>query len=359
MYDTILVPLDGSTLAERVLPYAERLARAAQGRIRLFQAVPEVSFVPRAERDIDYLAERLRQHGLTVQSSVRHGDAAHLILDEARAQQADLIMMSTHGGSGHGRWLYGNIADSVLRRASVPVLLVPSTSDHPWPADRALHVLVALDGSEPSREALSPARELSKLLGGRLHLVEAIESPVPYSLWQSYPDIEAELFTQQAKARQYLEDVANELRAEGQTVETDAVIGPPASAVASLARERDVDLIVMATYGQGHAIRVTLGSTATGTLQRSHVPLLFVHPRAEPAAEMAPADLSKDATSTALEREGSLVTLTLNAHELDLLERGLDRLLGEIHPAESVYQLATRLRQAQAAASHPRGGAAL
>jgi len=144
MYKEILVPLDGSELAEKALPHAEDLARRLDARLTLFSVVesivvysqpgvvgPIVSVTFNIEEEIEKIREYLRniaenftQAGIDARVEVRQGDAASQICDFAQETGVDLIVMSTHGRSGLRRWVYGSVADRVLRGASVPVLLV-------------------------------------------------------------------------------------------------------------------------------------------------------------------------------------------------------------------------------------------
>src|ERR1051326_3917222 len=93
-----------------------------------------------------------------VETTIPWGEPTDEILEQVRSARADLVVMATHGRSGLGRWLYGSVADEVLRRASVPIFLVPPGSYEPWSADRAPRILVPLDGSQLSQAALGPAR---------------------------------------------------------------------------------------------------------------------------------------------------------------------------------------------------------
>src|ERR1700674_54485 len=135
MLSTILVPLDGSALAEQALPFAERVARATRARLLLARVVPpfsaaetsiEGSIAIAARENLEEVAEKLRRAEITVEVALREGDAATQIVRTVEAGDADLIIMSTHGRSGVGRWLYGSVADAVIRMAQVPVMLIPS-----------------------------------------------------------------------------------------------------------------------------------------------------------------------------------------------------------------------------------------
>ncbi|MBI4640048.1 MAG: universal stress protein [Candidatus Tectomicrobia bacterium] len=138
MYKRILVPLDGSELAEAILPQVEELAQALQGEIFLVRVVfvsihsypgldltqLQLSVINEAESYLEKVAQRLTQKGLKVDTSVRYGDTAEEILEHIHDRGIDLIAMSTHGRSGIKRWMLGSVAEKVLRAASVPLLLI-------------------------------------------------------------------------------------------------------------------------------------------------------------------------------------------------------------------------------------------
>ncbi len=144
MFDKILVPLDGSPLSEGALPPALEVARRFEARVILFRTsvLPEhlmVSPVPvspatytEIEQSIldttrDYLNEMKARHqdaGVPIETANSSGEAAKEILDFAKSQGVDLIVMSTHGRSGFQRWLFGSVAEKVMRHAPCPVLAV-------------------------------------------------------------------------------------------------------------------------------------------------------------------------------------------------------------------------------------------
>jgi len=146
MYKKILVPLDGSELAEAILPQVRMLAQCADGEIQLLRvtsyplydyAAADVMLVESmveaikndAQQYLDRIAGYLRLNGLRVTTAIREGAVADNILDYADHNEIDLIAMSTHGRSGLGRWLIGSVADRVVHGAKVPVLLVRPTLD--------------------------------------------------------------------------------------------------------------------------------------------------------------------------------------------------------------------------------------
>lgn len=142
MYKRIIVTLDRSALAEQALAHAVDIAKAFGAQIELVIVVPvmqqlmqngstvNIDWDAEVAEDEEYLAgilARVREAGVEVRSEVRRGDVAEEILRHVDEARADLIVMSTHGRSGLGRWVYGSIADRVLRHSPVPVLLVRAT----------------------------------------------------------------------------------------------------------------------------------------------------------------------------------------------------------------------------------------
>ncbi len=137
MYDKkILIPLDGSTFAERALPYAASLAEAfGAGLVLLtvFQKPRHVTEADTTRQMVEMAAhlhthvEALRSRGVSAESIlIEGGDVAHLILQSAESHLCDLIVMTTHGRSGLARWRLGSIAERVVRHASQSVLVVKS-----------------------------------------------------------------------------------------------------------------------------------------------------------------------------------------------------------------------------------------
>jgi nucleotide-binding universal stress UspA family protein len=148
MYTHVLVPLDGSELAEVALPHAITMAKPTGATVTLLRilepSVPgpamggqeglyiEPEFWQKLQQDrlnearsyLERVAARLTSEGLRAQIEVRRGSAADVIVDTAKELGADLIVMATHGRSGIGRWMLGSVADRVVRASHLPVLLI-------------------------------------------------------------------------------------------------------------------------------------------------------------------------------------------------------------------------------------------
>ena len=155
MYRKILVPLDGSPLAEAALPHALSMAQSYGAELVLLRVpVPHVAPRPptigemlpdameqydeqlyqRIKDYLDHLAARLHESGVPVSTDLRYGDVAEAILDYAEEVDADLIVMSTHGRTGVARWLLGSVANKIVQGAACPVLLIRSSEHAARPA---------------------------------------------------------------------------------------------------------------------------------------------------------------------------------------------------------------------------------
>ncbi len=136
MFKKILVPLDGSAVAEAILPQVTELARVHDAemvvlRVALAHSFPgadpteaQLHVVQESEKYLEEVEQGLKGGGLRVSTVVRYGHAAEEILDHAAFAGVDLIAMSTHGRTGVGRWVLGSVTEKVLRASSTPLLLV-------------------------------------------------------------------------------------------------------------------------------------------------------------------------------------------------------------------------------------------
>jgi nucleotide-binding universal stress UspA family protein len=135
MFKKILVPLDGSELAESIIPYVEDLASTHKARIVLLRVAlahtlpgqdeikAEVEAVRDAEDYLKKVEEGLKKKGFTVESHVRYGKDAEEIVDFCKEPDIDAVAMFTHGRTGVGRWLLGSVAEKVVRHCPLPVVL--------------------------------------------------------------------------------------------------------------------------------------------------------------------------------------------------------------------------------------------
>lgn len=293
MYSAILVPLDGSALSEGALPTAKALARKFSSRLVLVRAAwfpavamtepqeDQISLARECDAYLNGLATTLRGEGYTVDTTVPQTPAEQGILAAIQLFHAELVVMTTHGRSGLGRWVYGSVAEAVLNQSPVPVWLVRA-----WGAvaptlfeKTPLRLLVPLDGSEFAEVVLPHAARLAHSMGAALVLMRAIAPlrlPADPLVAQALLE-QAELENEETTAK-YLADLAAPLRAEGVTVQTAVRLGAAARAILEEAWASDISLIIMATHGRTGLERVFLGSVAMDVLRRGTTPLLLIHP---------------------------------------------------------------------------------
>lgn len=280
MIPSMLVPLDGSDAAEAAMGYA---ALIPSEKVVLVHVVPEsMPGAPdTAEAEawaaayLEKRAERVRRQGREVETRVLHGDPAEQIL--ANAGDADLIVMTTRGlGSGERR-LFGSVADRVARHAQAPTLLVRTEG----PVDatpRVSRIVVPLDGSALSREALPVAVELASLLGVPVHLVHVMEADDVRASVQAGSRAAAAHARAQATQSQQMKDELEQqvrwLQSRDLAATCDVRAGQPATELLDLITP--TDLVVMTTRGRGGARRWLLGSVADKLVHEAAAPVLLV-----------------------------------------------------------------------------------
>jgi len=299
MSDRILVPLDGSPLAEQALGCAITLARALPAEIVLLRAVsipPDTEVVLNSvglevatlreqveEEASSYLREvasELEDAHLVVRQVVRHGPPSEAIVDYAAEPDIRQIVMTTHGRTGISRWTHGSVAERVLQSASVPVLMVRAEEPELYispPHVSLRRILVPLDGSRVAEQVLPSVTEIAQALHAKMILFQVPIIYVSGSLsgdW--YLPIHGVLETATQDAEAYLDRTAAGLREEGVTVSTAMRIGGVADAIIGYAQANRVDLIAMCTHGRTGLGRWLLGSVSDRVLRGSRVPILLV-----------------------------------------------------------------------------------
>lgn len=295
MFHRLLVPLDGSELAERALPMALSLLPGTGGEIILL-TVPEPHPVSHAsfsgynwlypdqamhfshEQALAYLADmasRCGRAGVSFRQEVIAGDPAGVIVDQAAQRGVDAIVMTTRGYSGLTRWTLGSVSEKVMRGATSPVVVVRES--------RPLrHILVPLDGSEHGERALPHAFWLARQNNARLTLVYVVEPFVtlmPSTLgWEhismQIDETANEKLTGQAAA--YMEDVATRYSTLDFEAEAAVLQGPTAETILQYAEDIGADLIAMATHGRTGLRRWVYGSVTEKVLRGIHSALLVI-----------------------------------------------------------------------------------
>jgi nucleotide-binding universal stress UspA family protein len=288
MYRKILVPLDGSSVAEQILPYARIFAEACAAPVELLRVEdPDIRtpFWPPLP-DPDYLTQvsaRYFPSSLKVEHVEESGKPAGVILSRAKADANSLIAMTTHGLSGIRRWLLGSVASKVIQSAVNPVLLIRAVeAEQPLSEISLKKVFVPLDGSALAETILPHLIPLARQLKLHVNLVRVYDLPAA-----AYPvadPVFVEAFARQKEvthreAETYLEAKAQELRSGGlNEVSVTVVKGDPAGEIIDIARNTSENMIAMSTHGQSGIGRWVLGSIAAKVVQHSNDPVLLVRP---------------------------------------------------------------------------------
>jgi nucleotide-binding universal stress UspA family protein len=297
MFHRLLVPLDGSQLAESVLPSAARFAGAFNAQILLLHVLERnapaavhgerhLRTVPEATVYLQEVAAQLREQGVAVDFHAHEapeGDVARSIVAHADEVQADLIVLCTHGSGGVPELLFGSIAQRVLHRGAAPVLLIrPGLTDSAESPLSAGRVVVPLDGTHAAEMAIEPAAEIAQCLEASLHLVMVVgtrETMKRCGLPTSglLPSAtRAALEIERLDAESYLKDVARSLWTPSLHVTAEVRGGDATSALAEEASEPGVTLVIIATRGRAGLQAVWAGSVAAQLLARTRAPILLL-----------------------------------------------------------------------------------
>lgn len=326
MFQKIVVPLDGSELAERAVPIAARIARSTGASLILVRVVyppiryasytymlitPEEFYSEVAEEETEVARNYLRRvamseplAGIEVEiHTVASPIIAEAILETAQKTQSNLIVLCSHGYTGLKRWALGNVAQKLTRHSSIPVLVLREKNDgqqqvyttHP----QTVHVLIALDGSPLSETAIEPAIQLGVALSVPEHIVVnliqvlALQEVTGIMKIYEASAVAREHFIAETQA--YLEEVKKKILTgnptyRNLTVTTEVLVHDDVAG-ALVEREHHInagtqapnasecfDLMALTTHGRSGLQRWALGSIAERVLNATKLPLLIVHP---------------------------------------------------------------------------------
>ncbi len=302
MFTKLLVPLDRSPLAEQAIGQAAAIARASQADVDLVLVHQPLTFGGFADapwnaqqwndehKYLESIVEELVSgSSVSTTHAVLRGETVEMICQRAWDVDADLIVMTSHGRTGLSRAWLGSVADGVLKRSSIPILVlrpVETKTDR-----RAAHhlfnnVLVPLDGSALSMDILACAFSLARCSGARVTLVRVVQpmpavtldAGIPYAFPPAAQDSGA---TDRlvAEAKEQLGEVAHHHAGHGAvTVDAHVVLaGHVAQGIIDFARGHETDVIAMSTHGRGSS-RFLMGSVADKVLRGSGLPMLLHRP---------------------------------------------------------------------------------
>ena len=302
MYKRMLVPLDGSNLAESALEYAKELAGRLDLDITLlYVCEPHEQkeerirryYIEHSAEDITRQAHKVQQKTapgkavkeLDIRGELAFGHPAEEILSYVEQNNIDLILMTTHGRSGISRWALGSVADKIVRASRVPVCLVraavpENTPRNRWPIKT---IVVPLDGSELAESVLPHVEALAKQRGSERAAI-ILFTICETMLLPSYypPDMPLNWDDHLARCKrinkEYLDKVEKRLKKSGLNVRYDILSGNPASEIINYTQNYPNSLVVMATHGRSGPSRLILGSVAQKVLLGIPNPLFIVRP---------------------------------------------------------------------------------
>ncbi len=299
MYKKLLVPLDGSKLAEVVLPYAEELASRLNAKITLLHVLPvyyhvyaaletttqipytEAEMEPVREKAQEYLnnvSKQLADKGIATNNIIIISNAtADEIIGCVEKENVDLIVMGSHGRTGIGRLVLGSITDKVVRAIKQPIIVIRAKDGNTDVSQQTLFkkILVTLDGSKGSEIVLPYIEELALKLQAQVTVMHII-TPHYFEAETESPKQLEEL---RESSREYIEKINAGLKQKGLNSEAEfkeVTSGSEAETIIKFADEVGADLVAMATHGRSGLSRWAFGSVANKVLHEGNTPILLV-----------------------------------------------------------------------------------
>ncbi len=295
MYERILVALDRSKTAEVVLPYAVEIAAKFGSEIYLVTVAErgtlsaDTSYLAYFARVLAQVRRQAESYGvreeMKVHTKTLSGKPANEILRYAEESNADLIGMASHGTSGEGPWVLGNIAAKVLRAAGRPALLIRAPASETALQERRLvkKILAPLDGSKLGEAAIPFIEVLAPALGAELLLFHVVEPVTTWGIYEGYPGYTTpppDPESRRASAMVYLDGMAKPLKEKGLSVACVVEYGLPARRITDYAKDNAIDLIAMSTHGRSGVGEWVFGSVTDKVLHAGDKPVLVIRPKA-------------------------------------------------------------------------------
>lgn len=252
----LIVPLDGTAFAEHALPMSELIAHTYQSELTIVNVESDEDQI---DDYLKHIAWQLRQSGLSVVLDRRTGSVAEEINKAADENEADLIVMSTHGMPGLDRFYAGDVANRLIRIMKKPVLLLRPTERWQTRTTRFTRLLVSLDGSETAEKILPYARAIAGTFGSEIVLL-------------SVPEAESEI----PRLEEYIDTVCNALRERGYNARSLVTGSGAVRTILEISLSESVDLIMMATHGRGNfERRAAVGSVTDRVVDAANCPVFL------------------------------------------------------------------------------------
>ncbi len=296
MFKRLLVPLDGSRLAEQALPVAAYLARVLNAKVMLIHIIEHnapreihserhLTNAEEAEAYLEEVAGRGFPAGTQVERHVHTSEVSKMaesIVEHTEELQYDAVVMCTHGRSGPRDWIYGSIAQQVIELKKPPVFLIRPNEMEDLQQYQCRKILAPLDGIQAHEQVIPLAVDLAKACGAALHLAMVVPTFGTLSGERKAASrllpgtTAAALDMVESEGEEYLNKVLAGLQQTGLPITTEVKRGDPASTLVEMAENAGADLIVLATHGKAGMDAFWSGSVAPKISSHSSVPLLLV-----------------------------------------------------------------------------------
>ncbi len=282
MWKKILVPLDGSDLAELALPYAEELAAAFKSELILLYVgeASEQEYLHMHELYLEKMTVQTEKVIKRVSPVVVSGKPAEAIVKYTEKNDIRLIVMASHGSSGIVPWATGGVASKVIEGVGVPLLLIKETKRRQTKEKHLIsRILLPLDGSEAGEAAITRVKELKSRLEAEVILLGVVPTGqhirtvggLDYIL---FPEQEMEAY--KAEAKEYLDKVYKRLKRGKGELKMEIRAGEVTKEILDYARKKKVSLIAIASHGHSGMTKWVFGSTAKKIIEDSPIPVLVV-----------------------------------------------------------------------------------
>jgi nucleotide-binding universal stress UspA family protein len=298
MFDPVLVPLDGSVLAECVLPHVVAIARAFDAKVILLRVLDKNQASEKAQLFdllnwqinktgaklyLEKVCTRLQKSGLRVETAVLEGLVAESITEYALSRGAKLVILSSHGRSGLSQWGISSVTQKIIFSAPTSVLIIrahqPATSESlEWQYTR---IVVPLDGSRRAENVLPMVTLLARFYHSRINIVHVVKTPeMARQMPLSKEDVELSdriVARNREEAIRYLDQVRLHSPLDGMDVETRLLASDDAAAALhELAEKESIDMVALSAHGYSGNNQWPYGSMVNNFILYSKVPLLIV-----------------------------------------------------------------------------------
>ncbi len=294
----LLVPLDGSHLAEASLTAATHLATELSAHVTLLHVLERnaparihgerhLTSAGEADAYLAAVASRFADQGIAVECHAHpnpEGDVAAAIADHASEFEADLIVLCAHGQGGMRGWLSGAMAQKIVRRSTTPLLLIRLDAAGRPPTFAPGRVLVTLDGTNHGEAALPVAEALALGLHLPVKLIVAVATVMTVSGDKAAAArltpaaTAAALDLKEEEMRAYLSALAAALQAEGIVTEIELARGDAVRVITEITERSGANILALATHGRAGLDALWAGSVGSKVVTRVAGPLLLVHP---------------------------------------------------------------------------------